>query len=130
MYQMHLFTKQLSSTDVTSALSIPRDALQFFPIPEGAHSMEFEATDMSGYIWRYRLSTRSTGPYPKPVIVRSLWLPLVKQKGLVPNDRVKFFLYQSEENGIRYRVRAQRNIVRLLGSDFWVDVEYLHLYGL
>ncbi|KAJ9174680.1 hypothetical protein P3X46_013299 [Hevea brasiliensis] len=131
MEQTLLFTKQLSLTDVTSYLSVPSGALQFFSIPEGAHSMEFEARDITGFIWRYRLSTRSTGRYPKPYIVRSLWLPFVEQKGLAPNDKVMFFLTQDEENGIRYRVKAQRKIVRLFGFDFWVDVEALqHYYDL
>ncbi|KAJ9166346.1 hypothetical protein P3X46_021118 [Hevea brasiliensis] len=127
---LHLFTKKLSSTDVMSSLSVPSDALQYFIIPEGAHSVDFEATDMSGFTWTCRLSIRSTGLYPKPVIVRSLWHPFVEQKGLVPNDRVIFYLGQDEENGMRCRVRVQRNIIRLLGHDFWVDVEDLHLYGL
>ncbi|KAF2309628.1 hypothetical protein GH714_004365 [Hevea brasiliensis] len=95
-----------------SSLSVPSDALQYFIIPEGAHSVDFEATDMSGFTWTYRLSIRSTGLYPKPVIVRSLWHPFVEQKGLVPNDRVIFYLGQDEENGMRCRVRVQRNIIR------------------
>ncbi|KAJ9158925.1 hypothetical protein P3X46_024468 [Hevea brasiliensis] len=130
MDQTHLFTKQLSATDVTYALAVPSQALQSFVFPEGDHSMDFAATDKSGIIWNFRLSTRSTGPYPKPVILGSFWQPFVEQKRLVPNDRVIFFSVHDEENGLRYRMRAQRNIIRLFGQDCYVDVEDLHLYGL
>ncbi|KAG8646083.1 hypothetical protein MANES_10G125112v8 [Manihot esculenta] len=129
MEQIQLFTKQLSRNDVLSALSVPSNALQYFVIPEGAHSVEFEAVDLTGFTWRFRLSTRSTGPYPKPVILQSSWHHFVEQKGLIPNDRVMFFLDHDEENGTRCRVRAQRKIMRLFGNDFWVDVQDLHFYG-
>lgn len=129
MEQIQLFTKQLSRNDVLSALSVPSNALQYFVIPEGAHSVEFEAVDLTGFTWRFRLSTRSTGRYPKPVILQSSWHRFVEQKGLIPNDRVMFFLDHDEENGIRCRVRAQRKIMRLFGYDFWVDVQDLHFYG-
>ncbi|OAY39779.1 hypothetical protein MANES_10G121200v8 [Manihot esculenta] len=109
MEQIQLFTKQLSRTDVLSALSVPMD--------------------LTGFTWRFRLSTRSTGRYPKPVILQSSWHRFVEQKGLIPNDRVMFFLDHDEENGIRCRVRAQRKIMRLFGYDFWVDVQDLHFYG-
>ncbi|KAJ9174678.1 hypothetical protein P3X46_013297 [Hevea brasiliensis] len=116
---MHIFTKELSSTDVKSALSVPCHALDFFPVAEGAHSMQFEAVDITGFIWRFQLSTRSTGRYPKPVLLRSLWHPFIKKKDLVPSDKVMFFLEHDQENGIRYRVMALK-IIRLMGHDLWV----------
>ncbi|XP_021666945.2 uncharacterized protein LOC110655077 isoform X2 [Hevea brasiliensis] len=98
----------------------------------GTHSKEFKAIDITGFIWTYQLSTRRTGPYPKPVLLRSSWHPFVVQKGLVPNDRVMFVVEHDQGNGkpSRCTVRAQRKIMRLMGKDLWVDVENLHHYGL
>ncbi|OAY44955.1 hypothetical protein MANES_07G019700v8 [Manihot esculenta] len=122
MNPTHLFTKTLSSTDVKSALSVPCYALEFFPIPQGDHVMQFEAVDITGFIWRFRLSTRCTGRYPKPVLLRSLWHFFVEKKGLVAGDRVMFFGEHDHENGTRYSVGTQRKIGRLFGKDLWVDV--------
>ncbi|KAJ9174681.1 hypothetical protein P3X46_013300 [Hevea brasiliensis] len=123
---MHVFTKELRSTDVNSALLVPRHALEFFPAPEGDRSMQFEAVDTTGFVWRFQLSTRSTGRHPKPVLLRSLWHPFAVEKGLDRGDRVTFFLEYDQENGIPYRVRAQRTTIRLMGYDHWVDVEDLN----
>ncbi|KAJ9174679.1 hypothetical protein P3X46_013298 [Hevea brasiliensis] len=112
---MRFFTKELSSTDVEFALSVPSHALGFFSVPEGAHRMQFDAVDINGYIWRFQLSTRLTG-HPKPVLLRSSWHPFVEQKGLARSDTVIFFRKQDQENGIQYGVIAQK-IIRLMGQD-------------
>ncbi|KAJ6932075.1 hypothetical protein NC651_007702 [Populus alba x Populus x berolinensis] len=105
-------------------------ALEAFPIPEGAHMMNFEAVDATDNAWRFCLSTRLTGAYPKPVLLRSSWHRFVEQKGLAPEDRVVFFT-ERDDMVRRYTVRAQRKVIMILmGQDIWVDVEDLPLYGL
>ncbi|CAK7357070.1 unnamed protein product [Dovyalis caffra] len=131
MEQIHLFTKKLKPTHITHALSVPTHVLEAFQIPEGTHMMTFEAVDATDIVWSFCLSTRLTGVYTKPVLLRSSWLRFVKKKGLVPNDRVVFFMERDETDEMRsYTVRAQRKVMRLMGQDVWVDVEDLPLYGL
>jgi hypothetical protein len=132
MEPVHLFTKKLKSTHISHALSFPTHALEAFPIPEGAHMTNYEAVDATDNAWRFCLSTRMTGAYPKPVLLRSSWHRFVEQKGLTPEDRVVFFIERDEVNDMvrRYTVRAQRKVMTLMGQDVWVDVEDLPLYGL
>ncbi|KAJ6706640.1 hypothetical protein OIU79_011134 [Salix purpurea] len=108
MEKVHIFTKKLKPTAISHALSFPTHALEAFSFPEGAHKMRFEAVD----------ATDTVG----------------EQKGLVPEDRVAFFMETlGEADGmirIRYTVRAQRKVMVLMGQDVWVDVEHLPLYGL
>ncbi|KAJ6416200.1 hypothetical protein OIU84_004910 [Salix udensis] len=128
-----IFTKKLKPTDISHALSFPTHALEAFSFPEGAHTVRFEAVDATDTEWEFDLSTRLTGPYPKPVLLRSSWHPFVDQKGLLPEDRVAFFMETlGEADGMirRYTVRAQRKVMVLMGQDVWVDVEDLPLYGL
>ncbi|CAK7357075.1 unnamed protein product [Dovyalis caffra] len=122
MEQIHLFTKKLKPTHISHTLSVPTHVLEAFQIPEGTHMMKFEAVDATDNVWRFCLSTRLTGVYPKPVLLRSSWLRFVKQKGLVPNDRVVFFMERDEANEMRsYTVRAQRKVMHLMGQDIWVE---------
>ncbi|KAJ6932070.1 hypothetical protein NC651_007697 [Populus alba x Populus x berolinensis] len=89
--------------------------------------------DLVDNVWRFCLSTRLTGAYPKPVLLRSSWHRFVEQKGLAPEDRVVFFMQSDDEaNDMirRYTVRAQRKVMILMGQDVWVDVEDLPLYDL
>ncbi|KAG6780221.1 hypothetical protein POTOM_013075 [Populus tomentosa] len=132
MEQVHLFTKKLKPTHISHTLSVPIHVLEAFPIPEGAHTMKFEAVDATDNVGRFCLSTRLTGAYPKPVLLRSSWHRFVEQKGLAPEDRVVFFIERDEGNDMvrRYTVRAQRKVMTLMGQDVWVDVEDLPLYGL
>ncbi|KAJ6942098.1 hypothetical protein NC652_008027 [Populus alba x Populus x berolinensis] len=132
MEQVHLFTKNLKPSHISHALSFPTRALRAFPIPEGAHMMNFEAVDATDNAWTFCLSTRMTGAHPKPVLRRRSWHPFVEQKGLAPKDRVVFFMEIDEANDMvrRYTVRAQRKVMTLMGQDVWVDVEDLPLYGL
>ncbi|KAB5563701.1 hypothetical protein DKX38_003755 [Salix brachista] len=132
MEKVHIFTKKLKPTDISHALSFPTLALEAFSFPEGAHTMRFEAVDATDTVWGFDLSTRLTGAYLKPVLLRSSWHLFVEQKGLVPEDRVAFFMETlGEADGmirIRYTVRAQRNVMVLMGQDVWVDVEDLPLF--
>ncbi|CAK7357067.1 unnamed protein product [Dovyalis caffra] len=129
MEQIHLFTKKLKPTHISHTLSVPSHVLKAFQMPEGTHMMKFEAVDATDNVWRFSLSTRLTGVYPKPVLLRSSWLPFVVQKGLVPNDRVVFYMERDEANEMirSYTVRAQRKVMHLMGQDIWVDVEDLPL---
>ncbi|KAL3598153.1 hypothetical protein D5086_006071 [Populus alba] len=79
--------------------------------------MNFEAADTSDNAWRFCLSTRLTGAYPKPVLLRSSWGRFVEQKGLAPDDRVVFFMERDEANDMirRYTLRAQRKVMVLMG---------------
>jgi hypothetical protein len=129
MEQVHLFTKKLKPTHISHSLSFPTHVLEAFPFPEGAHTMKFEAVDATDNLWRFCLSTRLAGAYPKPVLLRSSWHRFVEQKGLVPEDRVVFFI-ERDDVVRRYTVRAQRKVMILMGQDVWVDVEDLPLYGL
>ncbi|KAJ6416195.1 hypothetical protein OIU84_004905 [Salix udensis] len=133
MEQVHLFTKKLKPTDISHALSFPTHALEAFSFPEGSHTMRFEAVDATDNVWGFCLSTRLTGAHPKPVLLRSSWRRFVEQKGLVPEDRVAFFMERSgEADGMirrRYTVRAERKVMMLKGQDVWVDVEDVPLYG-
>ncbi|KAJ6932148.1 hypothetical protein NC651_007766 [Populus alba x Populus x berolinensis] len=131
MEQVQLFTKNLKPSHISHALSFPTHALEAFPFPEGSHMMNFEAVDATDNAWTFCLSTRLTGPYPKPVLLRSSWRHFVEQKGLTPEDRVVFFMERDEVNDMirRYTVRAQRKVMTLMGQDVWVDVEHLPLYG-
>ncbi|KAJ7002644.1 hypothetical protein D5086_006008 [Populus alba] len=119
MEQVHLFTKKLKPSHISHTLSVPTHVLEAFPIPEGAHFMNFEALDATDNIWRFCLSTRLTGAYAKPVLLRSSWGRFVEQKGLAPEDRVFFFMQSDDEaNEIRmYTVRAQRKVMILMGQD-------------
>ncbi|XP_011007873.1 PREDICTED: uncharacterized protein LOC105113408 [Populus euphratica] len=132
MEQLHIFTKKLKPTHISHALSLPTHVLDAFPIPEGAHMMNFDAVDATDNVWRFCLSTRLTGAYSKPVLLRSSWHRFVEQKGLAPEDRVVFFMQRDEANDMirRYTVRAQRKVMILMGQDIWVDVEDLPLQGL
>ncbi|KAG6781961.1 hypothetical protein POTOM_011347 [Populus tomentosa] len=129
MEQVHLFTKKLKPTHISHTLSVPTHVLEAFPFPQGAHTMKFEAVDAIDNVWRFCLSTRLTGAYPKPVLLRSSWHRFVEQKGLAPEDRVVFFMERDEDNDMvrRYTVRAQRKVMILMGQDIWVDVEDLPL---
>jgi hypothetical protein len=134
MEQVHLFTKKLKPTHISHTLSVPTHVLEAFPFPEGAHVLNFEAVDATDNTWRFCLSTRLTGAYPKPVLLRSSWGRFVEQKGLAPEDRVVFFMQSDDEandNRVRrYTVRAQRKVMIWMGQDVWVDVEDLPLHGL
>jgi hypothetical protein len=129
MEPVHLFTKKLKPSHLSHTLSIPTHVLEAFPIPEGGHMMNFEAVDATDNAWRFCLSTRLTGAYPKPVLLRSSWHRFVEQKGLAPEDRVVFFMERDEANDMirRYTVKAQRKVMILMGQDVWVDVEHLPL---
>ncbi|KAB5563705.1 hypothetical protein DKX38_003759 [Salix brachista] len=132
MEQVHLFTKKLKPTHISHALSFPTHALKAFSFPEGSHTVRFEAVDATDNVWGFCLSTRLTGARPKPVLLRSSWRRFVEQKGLVPEDRVAFFMERSGEADDmirRYTVRAQRKVMMLKGQDVWVDVEDVPLYG-
>ncbi|KAL9388111.1 hypothetical protein Peur_021235 [Populus x canadensis] len=129
MEQVQLFTKKLKPTHISHTLSVPTHVLEAFPIPEGAHILNFEAVDATDNTWRFCLSTRLTGAYPKPVLRRSSWGRFVEQKGLAPEDRVVFFM-ERDDMVRRYTVRAQRKVMILMGQDVWVDVEDLPLHGL
>ncbi|KAH8514712.1 hypothetical protein H0E87_007512 [Populus deltoides] len=129
MEQVHLFTKKLKPTHISHTLSFPTHVLQYFPFTEGAHIMKFEVIDATDNEWTFCLSTRLTGAYPKPVLLRSSWHRFVEQKGLAPEDRVVFFM-ERDDMVRRYTVRAQRKVMILMGQDVWVDVEDLPLYGL
>jgi hypothetical protein len=132
MEQVHLFTKKLKPTHISHTLSVPTHVLEAFPFSEGVHMMNFEAVDAADNAWRFCLSTRLTGAYPKPVLLRSSWHRFVEQKGLAPEDRVVFFMERDEANDMvrRYKVRAQRKVMILMGQDVWVDVEDLPPHGL
>ncbi|KAJ7002720.1 hypothetical protein NC653_008048 [Populus alba x Populus x berolinensis] len=132
MAQVHLFSKKLKPTHISHTLSFPTHVLDAFPFPEGAHLKNFEAVDASDNAWTFCLSTRMTGAYPKPVLLRSSWHRFVEQKGLATGDRVVFFMESDEANDMlrRYTVRAQRKVMTLMGQDVWLDVEDLPLYGL
>ncbi|KAB5563704.1 hypothetical protein DKX38_003758 [Salix brachista] len=126
MEQVHLFTKKLKPTHISHALSFPTHALKAFSFPEGSHTVRFEAVDATDNVWGFCLSTCLTGARPKPVLLRSSWRRFVEQKGLVPEDRVAFFMERSgEADGMvrRYTVRAERKVMMLKGQDVWVDVE-------
>ena len=58
--------------------------------------MNFEVVDATNNAWRFFLSTRLTGAYPKPVLLCSSWGRFVEQKGLAPEDRVVFFMERDE----------------------------------
>ncbi|KAG6781963.1 hypothetical protein POTOM_011349 [Populus tomentosa] len=126
MAQVHLFTKKLKPSHISHALSFPTRVLEAFPIPEGAHMMNFEAVDATDNAWTFCLSTRMTGAHPKPVLLRSSWGRFVDQKGLAPEDRVVFFM-ERDDMVRRYTVRAQRRVMILMGQEIWVDVEDLPL---
>ncbi|KAG6780225.1 hypothetical protein POTOM_013079 [Populus tomentosa] len=126
MEQVHLFTKKLKPTHISHTLSFPTHVLEAFSFPQGAHMMKFEAVDATDNEWTFSLSTRLTGAYPKPVLLRSSWHRFVEQKGLAPEDRVLFFM-ERDDMVRRYTVRAQRKVMILMGQDVWVDVEDLPL---
>ncbi|KAL3598094.1 hypothetical protein D5086_006012 [Populus alba] len=58
--------------------------------------MNFEAVDATDNAWRFCLSTRLTGAYPKPVLLRSSWHRFVEQKGCFRIYRVVFFMERDE----------------------------------
>ncbi|KAJ6769713.1 hypothetical protein OIU79_020552 [Salix purpurea] len=100
--------KKLKPTHISHALSFPTHALEAFSFPEGAHTMRFEAVDSTNNVWGFCLSSRLTGSYPKPVLLRSSWRHFVEQKGLVPEDRVVFFMERSDEaNGMIGEVQGE-----------------------
>ncbi|KAL9351063.1 hypothetical protein Peur_058318 [Populus x canadensis] len=110
MEQVYLFTKKLKPAHISHTLSVPTHVLEAFQFPEGAHMMNFEAVDATDNVWRFFLSTRLTGAYPKPVLLRSSWHRFVEQKRPCSEDRVVFFKERDEANDMvrRYTVRAQR----------------------
>ena len=72
----------------------------------------FEAVDATDNAWRFCLSTRMTGAYPKPVLLRSSWHRFVEQKGLAPEDRVVFFMERDEANDIIRRYTYYQKLAK------------------
>ncbi|GLU02973.1 hypothetical protein SLE2022_201990 [Rubroshorea leprosula] len=119
---MQLFSKPLSQTDVEVRFSVPMESLEAFGIPEDEYKINFEAMDINGKPWQFRLSKRKRDNHPKPVFSAG-WLAFAQQKRLRKNDKLVLHADDLKGNKKQYRIQALRTAFRLLGQDIWVDVE-------
>ncbi|KAF9690270.1 hypothetical protein SADUNF_Sadunf01G0178100 [Salix dunnii] len=55
----------------------------------------------------------NNNPNPRPVF-SGQWIRFVKEKGLRAGDRIVFSRRQTEGDGVRYRIRAERKNIELL----------------
>ncbi|KAJ4822672.1 hypothetical protein Tsubulata_027235 [Turnera subulata] len=123
---VELFTKELSSTDVTYRLAVPTRALHdHFHIPEGENEIEVLVKDSSDQDWEFMLSIRPNHPNLRPVFIGE-WMAFVRSKGIMEGDRVILYKQYSTEggdDGWTYSIKAERNMFKLFGTDIWVDVD-------
>jgi hypothetical protein len=115
---MEAMNKVLSNSDTANKrLEFPVRSLPAFPMPDGQNSMEFVAFDRLQKPWKFKVSIRNEGRYPKPWL-NGEWDDYVHQKGLKKGDKV-IFTMDDQENGNRiYYIRAER---KLFG--FWYSID-------
>ena len=111
---MTTFSKILSKTDTSKALSVPTKYLKSLPSFKGGHAVNFQAMDEGGFVWTFQCSTRKKG-HPKPVLSKG-WLAFVRNKKLKVGDKIKFSLNQTAATSF-YRVRAEKK-VKIFGAIF------------
>ncbi|KAF9671124.1 hypothetical protein SADUNF_Sadunf12G0014900 [Salix dunnii] len=113
---MTTFSKILSKTDTSKALSVPTKYLKSLPSFKGGHAASFQAMDESGFVWTFQCSTRQKG-HPKPVLSKG-WLSFVRNKKLKVGDKIKFISVLDQTAATPfYRVRAEKEI-RIFGAIF------------
>ncbi|KAJ6677726.1 hypothetical protein OIU85_008313 [Salix viminalis] len=104
--ETELVNKRLTITDIASCLSYPAGSLTAFRRGQGQNGDNFNARDLTGRVWGFRLCTRDHGPYEKPVI-RGEWLRYVREKGLAVDDLIILTMVQDAENGARFNIRFE-----------------------
>ncbi|KAF2319883.1 hypothetical protein GH714_019978 [Hevea brasiliensis] len=115
--------KILSDADVKYRLAYPTDSYRSgaIPIPQGQHSVQFQATYTENIQQRYdlRLSVRNNvnDRNRRPEIVGRDWLRFVREKHLKSGDRIILTKEVDEANAVRYSIRAQ---TRLFGQ--WITI--------
>ena len=112
---MTTFSKILSKTDTSKALSVPTKYLKSLPSFKGGHAVSFQAMDGSAFVWTFKCSTRKKG-HPKPVLSKG-WLAFVRNKKLKAGDKIKFSVLDQTAATPFYRVRAEKE-VKIFGAIF------------
>ncbi|KAJ6376088.1 hypothetical protein OIU77_000959 [Salix suchowensis] len=112
---MTTFSKILSKTDTSKALSVPTKYLRYLPSFKGGHAVSFQAMDESGFVWTFKCSTRKEG-HPKPVLSKG-WLAFVRNKKLKVGDKIKFYVLDPTAAVPSYGVRAEKE-VKIFGAIF------------
>uniref|UniRef100_A0A6N2KHK4 TF-B3 domain-containing protein n=1 Tax=Salix viminalis TaxID=40686 RepID=A0A6N2KHK4_SALVM len=107
---VELIDKILTRTDLENRLAYPTESLWAFPtLSEGQTSVRFDARDAVGKVWNLKVSTRTQGQYPKPVITGD-WLSLVQEKSLRVGDRIVLTREVDGEDGVSYEIRTAHEI--------------------
>ncbi|KAJ6672837.1 hypothetical protein OIU85_014110 [Salix viminalis] len=113
---MTTFSKILSKTDTSKALSLPSKFFKYsLPSFKGGHAVSFQAMDEGGFVWSFQCSTRKKG-HPKPVLSKG-WLAFVRSKKLKVGDKIKFSVLDPTAAVLFYRVRAEKE-VKIFGAIF------------
>ncbi|GLT57072.1 hypothetical protein SLA2020_300710 [Shorea laevis] len=113
------FNKILTQTDSSKRLAIPSKFMrQHLPEFEGG-TLNLVVEDVRGHGWPFGYSIRREG-HPKPVF-QAGWLDFVRNKCLIPGDRVTFWLDENAANGPRCKIAAERKI-KLLGREIYAAV--------
>ncbi|KAK8527855.1 hypothetical protein V6N12_055051 [Hibiscus sabdariffa] len=128
-----MFSKLLTQTDVQIRLSVPTRILCLLPFTDGDAGHRYADLRVkdggSGHVWTFRCIWRD-GVYAKPVFSKG-WLEFVYAKNLKIYDKVDLYVERDvDEASVAYTIEVRRNILRLMGQDIWIEVEYLHHYGL
>ncbi|KAJ6935091.1 hypothetical protein NC652_010175 [Populus alba x Populus x berolinensis] len=125
---MEAMNKVLSNSDTANKrLEFPVRSLPAFPMPDGQNSMEFVAFDRLQKPWKFKVSIRNEGRYPKPWL-KGEWDDYVHHKGLKKGDKV-IFTMDDQENGDRiYYIRAERKLFGAMSivSVGVVNYQFLH----
>ncbi|KAJ6669983.1 hypothetical protein OIU85_023213 [Salix viminalis] len=107
---VELIDKILTRTDLENRLAYPTESLWAFPtLSQGQNSVRFDARDAVGRVWNLKVSTRTQGHHPKPVITGD-WLALVQEKSLRVGDRIVLTREVDGEDGVSYQIRTAHEI--------------------
>ncbi|KAJ6359390.1 hypothetical protein OIU76_001010 [Salix suchowensis] len=113
---MTTFSKILSKTDTSKALSLPTKFFKYsLPSFNGGHAVTFQAMDESGFVWTFQCTTRKKG-HPKPVLSKG-WLAFVRNKKLKVGDKITFSVLDPTAAVPSYGVRAEKE-VKIFGAVF------------
>ena len=115
---MEAMSKELSNSDTKNRrLEFPVGSLRAFPIPIGQNSMEFVAFDGLHKPWKFKVSIRNEGRYPKPWLTGE-WADYVHQKGLRKGDKVTMTTHDEENGNKIFHIRAERK-----HFGFWYSID-------
>ncbi|KAF2319895.1 hypothetical protein GH714_020162 [Hevea brasiliensis] len=136
---MVMFSKILTSVDITRRLSAPENCIRALPPAEKGQEMSLHVKDKeTGVIWTFRCKIPAEGipavGFSKPFVFGN-WFQFVRSKDLKPGDMIVFYKEMDDEGtGAQYKIEVKKMKKRepsYLGSYCWtspaMDSESFHM---